>query len=299
VSINHETLQHLSGGKPVADAPCPLCNAGCKTPSNRNRKVLRIWNEREGFATYKCQRCGESGYAHADRRPASRSSIYDEAVDVIAAFQQKPVAAPTKQEPDKDRLKMLRSLWRRSVPARGTIAETYLRTRHCWVDSETVRFLPARDEYPPALIVPFGIPTEPEPGVLDIATADVHGIQLTKLKSDGSGKADVELKKMTLGQCVGYPIVLAPPSDMMALTIAEGVEDALSNHIISGRGAWASGGADRMPALADKVPNYIESVTILVDDNEAGRRGSEGLARRLHARVVEVLMLPSGGVNVA
>jgi hypothetical protein len=300
MSIDHETLQHLSGGKPVADAPCPLCTVGCKAPSNRTRKVLRIWNEREGFATYKCQRCGESGYAHANNRPASRKSAYDEAADVIAAFQQKPVTAPVKQEPDKDRLKMLRSLWRRSVPARGTIVETYLRTRHCWVDSETVRFLPARGDHSPALIVPFGIPTEPEPGVLDIETADVHGIQLTKLKPDGSGKADVEEpKKMTLGQCVGYPIVLAPPSDMMALTIAEGVEDALSNHIISGRGAWASGGADRMPPLANRVPAYIESVTILVDDNDAGRRGSEGLARRLHARGVEVLMLPSGGVNVA
>lgn len=60
----------------------------------------------------------------------------------------------------------------------------------------------------------------------------------------------------------------------MALTVAEGVEDALSNHIASGRGAWAAGGADRMPHLAAKVPGYIESVTILVDDNDAGRRGS-------------------------
>jgi hypothetical protein len=297
--IDSETLSHLSGGKPVADVPCPLCSSGCKTPSNRLRKVLRVYNKDDGFSTFKCQRCGASGYAHANRRPASRGSIYDEAVDVIAAFQQKPTIAPVKQETDQDRLKMIRSLWRRSVPARGTVVETYLRTRHCWVDSETVRCLPARGEYPPALVVPFGVPTEVEPGVLDIATADVHGIQLTKLKPDGSGKVDTEPKKITIGQCVGWPSVLAPPSDMMALTIAEGVEDALSNHIISGRGAWASGGADRMPPLADKVPSWIESATILVDGNDAGRRGSEGLARRLHARGVEVLMLPSGGVSVA
>jgi hypothetical protein len=91
--------------------------------------------------------------------------------------------------------------------------------------------------------------------------------------------------------------VLAPPSDMMALTIAEGVEDALSNHIASGRGAWAAGGANRMPALSSAVPSYIESVTILVDANDAGRRGSNELARRLHARGVEILMLSSGGVD--
>jgi hypothetical protein len=125
------------------------------------------------------------------------------------------------------------------------------------VDTESVRFLPPRDGYDPALIVPFGLPSEPEPGTLDITTANIHGAQLTKLKPDGSGKADVEPKKITLGQCVGWPIVLAPPSDMMALTIAEGVEDALTAHVATGRGAWASGGAGRLPALADKVPSYM------------------------------------------
>jgi hypothetical protein len=59
--------------------------------------------------------------------------------------------------------------------------------------------------------------------------------------------------------------------------------------------AWAAGGANRMPALASAVPDYIESVTILVDNNDAGRHGSHELARRLHARGVEVLLLPSGG----
>ena len=141
------------------------------------------------------------------------------------------------------------------------------------------------------MIVPFGMPTEVEPGVLDITSANIHGIQLTKLAADGSGKAAVEPSKITIGQCVGWPIVLVPPSDMMALTIAEGVEDALSSHIVSGRGAWAGGGAGRMPALADKVPDDIESVTILVDNNDAGRRCSEELAQRLHARGIEVLML--------
>ena len=163
--------------------------------------------------------------------------------------------------------------------------------------SETIQFLPARGGHLPAMLVPFGIPTEPAPGMLDISSADIRGVQLTKLKPDGSGKAAVEPNKITLGRCAGYPIVLVPPSDIMALTIAEGVEDALSSHIVSGRGAWAAGGAGRMPDLADKVPSYIESVTILVDDNDAGRRGSQELARRLHARGVEVLLLPSGGVD--
>jgi hypothetical protein len=297
MSIDFETLQALASGKAVADVACPLCSANCRTNAGRNKKVLRIWQKAEDFITFTCVRCGESGYAHDGNRPVRNR---DDVADIVAAFQPKTVVPFRQPQPDKDKLAVLRSLWRRSVPARGTIVQTYLQKRGCWVDSETIRFLPARDGYDPALIVPFGIPDEPEPGVLDITTANIYGVQLTKLKPDGSGKADVEPKKITLGQCVGYPIVLAPPNDPMALTVAEGVEDALSNHLVSRRGAWAAGGANRMPALADAVPSFIESATILVDDNEAGRRGSRELARRLHARGVEVLLLPSGGgVDVA
>jgi hypothetical protein len=45
-----------------------------------------------------------------------------------------------------------------------------------------------------------------------------------------------------------------------------------------------------MPGLAALVPSYIESVTILVDDNAAGRAGSAALADALDRRGIEVLM---------
>lgn len=270
-------------------------HAPCAAPIARRRrtalcKVLRIWNKSEGFATFKCQRCLEEGYAHANNRSASHKSVDDEVADVIAAFKT-PTIAPTKQEPDKDRLKMVRSLWRRSVPAPGTIVQTYLEKRSCWLDTEPVRFLPARDGYDPALIVPFGLPDEVEPGVLDIAASNVHGVQLIKLKPDGSGKVDAEPKKITLGQCVGWPIVLAPPNDLLALVIAEGVEDALTAHVATGRGAWASGGAGRLPALADKVPDFIEHVTIMTDDDKVGRKGANELGSLLQRRGIEVELL--------
>ena len=174
------------------------------------------------------------------------------------------------------------------MPARGTIVETYLRSRSCWLDTETVRFLPARGDHPPAMIVPFGIPTEPEPGILDITSANIHGVQLTKLKPDGSGKAALEPNKITLGRCIGYPSVLTPPNDLLSLVIVEGVESALSAAVATGRGTWASGGAGRMGALADRVPSYIETVTIVCEDDDAGRRGSNELARQLYAHGIEV-----------
>ena len=68
---------------------------------------------------------------------------------------------------------------------------------------------------------------------------------------------------------------------MGGLAIAEGIEDALSLHLATGLGAWAAGSANRLPMLADKVPTYVEAVTIAVDDDVAGRRGAYALAQRL------------------
>ena len=138
------------------------------------------------------------------------------------------------------------------------------------------------------MIVPFGIPTEPEPGLLDITSANIHGVQLTKLKPDGSGKAALEPNKITLGRCIGYPIVLTPPNDLLSLIIVEGVESGLSAALVTGRGVWVGGGASRLYALADRVPDNIETITIIQEDDNAGRRGANELARRLYARGFEV-----------
>jgi len=178
-------------------------------------------------------------------------------------------------------------LWRTAVAARGTIVETYLRSQGIEVlPPATIRLLASRKpKYPhPAMVVAFGMPTEPEPGVLQIADDAVRGVQLTLLKADGTGKADATPNKLTLGSCSGVPMVLAPPNDLLGLAIAEGVEDALSVWQVSGLGAWASGGASRLPALAAAVPDYIDCVRVMVDADHAGRTHAPELARRLLAR---------------
>ena len=246
---------------------------------------MRIYNSEPGFSTYVCARCGEKGYAHdgSSRNGSKQDSI----LDIIDAFKAPTNVVPFK-EPDTGNTDLARALWRRSLPARGTIVETYLRNRCCWLDTETVHFLPARGDHPPAMIVPFGIPTEPEPGLLDITSANIHGVQLTKLKPDDSGKAALEPNKITLGRCIGYPIVLTPPNDLLSLIIVEGVESGLSAALVTGRGVWVGGGASRLYALADRVPDNIETITIIQEDDNAGRRGANELARRLYARGFEV-----------
>ena len=78
------------------------------------------------------------------------------------------------------------------------------------------------------MIAAFGIPEEPEPGVLAIAENEIRGVHLTRLKPDGSGKAGTERDKIMLGSSSGWPIVLAPANDLLALSITEGIEDGLT-----------------------------------------------------------------------
>jgi hypothetical protein len=138
------------------------------------------------------------------------------------------------------------------------------------------------------MIAAFGLPSEPEPGLLRIDPEQVVGVHITRLAADGNGKAGTAHDKIMIGCCIGAPIVVAPLKDGLGLAISEGIEDALSAHESTGLGAWAAGSAARLAALADTVPNYVEAVTILVDDDAAGWRHSAELAERLDAGGIEV-----------
>jgi hypothetical protein len=190
-----------------------------------------------------------------------------------------------------ERLAVARSLWVRSHEGKGSLAETYLASRgiHPALWPDTIRFLPANPpkHLHPTLIAAYGIPNEVAPGILAIRPAEVVGVQLTYLRSDGRGKASIEVQKRSIGRGHAAPIALAAPNDNLGLLIAEGIEDALSLHIGTGLGAWAAGGAGRMPALADLVPECVDNVTIVADDNDAGRKGARGLYERLKERGIK------------
>jgi hypothetical protein len=182
-------------------------------------------------------------------------------------------------------------LWSQRRPIAGTIAETYLRSRHIMCPPPlTLAFLPSRKpEHHPAMIAAFALCDEPEPGVVG-KPQDVNAVHLTLLKPDGSGKAAVDKPKLIVGRPLGRPIVLTPPNDLLALAITEGIEDALTAHAALGMGTWAAGSAGMMPSLADKVPDYIEAVTVFAHADKAGQEGARELAKRLHRRGIEVFI---------
>jgi hypothetical protein len=188
-----------------------------------------------------------------------------------------------------------RALWCESKPIEGSPAETYLRECRGYAGElqPTLAYLPPLHGYPTATIAAFGMPREVAEGVLAIDPADVVGVHLTLLKIDGLGKAATGNDKLTLGKGHDAPIILAPPTDMMSLVIAEGIEDALSAHQALGCGAWAAGSVSRLPAMADHVPEFIESVVILVDVDRdgTGEKYSAQLAERLSNRGIETRLL--------
>jgi hypothetical protein len=241
-----------------------------------------VWRLERGFATYHCVRCGEGGYVRDDNsKPQIDRAEFERRLAAARAE-----AAERERSSAAERLSKALWLWKSRKPIAGSIAETYLRQARGYRGTipATLGFLPARGEHGPAMIAAFGMAYEPEPGLLEIADAQVRGIHITRLAFDGLGKAGTERNKIMLGSSIGFPIVLAPANDLLGLAITEGIEDALSLHQATGLGTWAAGSASRLPALADTVPQYVKTVSITVDDDDSGRRNAQELGERLLAR---------------
>lgn len=223
----------------ITDIPCPICGPGCRSPSNRTRKVFRVWDDGV-LITYRCARCDISGWAK-DTHAAQ------------TAPQPRPAAPP-----DHDRAELAGLLWSRARPLAGSLAETYLRARMCFVPSPNLRCLPARGIHAPAMIASFGI-------------GNVTGVHLTKLDSSGKSKAGTDRDKIMIGKSIGQPIVIQDNPERGELILAEGIEDAATLALITGWTAWAAGSAGRIPAVVSTALNF-DRVLIAVDGDAAGSR---------------------------
>jgi Toprim domain len=289
--IDLDQITRLTGGRlGTFDVSCPLCGPERPTVSKRQRKVLRVWSLAPGFTTFYCVRCDEKGYL----RDGSVSAPDTDAMARIRAE-----IAVRQRTASAEQLRKARWLWSRRQEIAGTPGETYLREARGYRGPlpATLGYLPPRGEHLPAMIAAFGLAAEPEPGLLQIDDGAVRGVHITRLRADGFGKADIGPEKIMVGHSAGFPIVLAPANDLLGLAITEGIEDGLSAHAATGLGAWVAGSASRMPALANTIPYYIECVTVIVDDDDSGRRNAAELAARVEPRGVEVrLVTPARGV---
>jgi hypothetical protein len=58
-----------------------------------------------------------------------------------------------------------------------------------------------------------------------------------------------------------------------------------------GLGAWAAGSANRLPALAKRIPSYVEIVSIAADDDDVGLEYANRLGQIiLRSRECQILV---------
>jgi hypothetical protein len=286
-ALGGRRTQRLADGSYLV--PCPLPSHG-KGRGDRNPS-LRIGDGETRLLVH-CY----AGCDHGDvLAELHRRDLLDDERPASKAAKRPQQAAERRygREYEADQRRKASWLWLNRRPIASTIAEAYLRSRKiiCPLPA-TLGFLPARKpEHHPALIAAFGIPDEPEPGVLGkLPHTSVGSIHLTLLRPDGSGKAEVEKPKLIVGSPLGQPIVLAPPNDLLGLAITEGIEDALSAHMMTGLGAWAAGAAGFMPKLVEMVPSFIEAVTIYAHADKAGQDGAHKLAQELSRNGINVVI---------
>jgi Toprim domain len=160
----------------------------------------------------------------------------------------------------------------RSEPAKESPVETYFRSRGCWIDTPSIRFLRARGEYFHAAISRFGI------------DGKTNGVHLTRLRPDGTGKAGTDEDKVMLGPSVGEPIVVKDNPESLDLFITEGIEDAASIAVATGLTCWAAGSAGRIPTALPLARSF-ETVFVASDADFAGRRALQ-LAREKRPDII-------------
>ena len=166
------------------------------------------------------------------------------------------------------------------INPKGTLVEKYLLHR-CIVCK-----LPISIYYHPCLY--HALTKKNYPAMVSVIIkypAQVIGIHRTYLSHDGT-KADIEPNKMILGGMNGGGVHLNDYSDRSSIDtshiiIAEGIETGLSLYQATGKYVIASLSASNMANVVLPSVEEVNSVTIAVDNDEAGRRAGTNTATKL------------------
>ena len=178
-------------------------------------------------------------------------------------------------------------IWRRCIPAPGTLVETYLRARGITIPiPPSLRYLAAAKHRPTGLILPAMVAGVQSPD------GRVVAIHRTFLSQNGTGKAGVREPKMSLGPVAGGAVRLAKANGR--LVISEGIETGLSILQATATPTWAALSAPNMANVI--LPPDIQDVTLGPDGDEAGETGAQEAAKRFvrEGRQVSIARPPLG-----
>ena len=191
-----------------------------------------------------------------------------------AAERQRHAEAERRRRAEQDAQQRTRDalqVWRRAVPAPGTLVETYLRTRGITIPiPPSIRYLAAAMHKPTNLILPAMVAGVQGPD------GKVNAVHRTFLSRDGTAKASVRDPRMSLGPVAGGAVRLAQANGRLA--ISEGIETGLSILQATGTPTWAALSATNMANVI--LPPDIRDVTLGPDGDEAGATGAQRAAMR-------------------
>lgn len=227
---------------------------------------------------YYCQGCGASG-DHMTFLTKVDGLTFRQAFEALTGDTFPVVSeaerAQRKREAAEEtakRIRMGRRVWTASLPAIGTLAEVYLRSRGITMPlPDTVRFarLDYYDQSTGAVIAP-NVPVAV--CALQDASDKVVGVQRIYLSDDGTGKLAVPKPKMSLGIIVGSAFRARghEMSGASGVIVCEGPEDGLTlAQELDGDPVLVACGTSLMPRL--ELPPSIRQVVLAGDNNAAGR----------------------------
>ena len=166
-------------------------------------------------------------------------------------------------------------MWKRSIPILGSIAERYLRHRHCVLPPADgdLRFLPASEQHQDTMVA----------RITDAYTAAPISLHFTPLNPD---MTHGERKLLGGHRKKGGVIRLWPDEAVThGLAIAEGIETSLcAAHLF--QPIWSSVDAGNLKTIP--LLTGIESLTIFADNDPAGIDAAQACATRWRAARREV-----------
>ncbi len=169
-------------------------------------------------------------------------------------------------------------LWEESQPLVGSIAETYLKRRGCRLPPPDgdLRFLPARGDYPAAMLA----------RITDVFTAEPISLHFTRLNPDATKTAETP-KRLLAGHRKSAGVIRLWPDECVTsgLSIGEGIETCLAAaHACAP--VWCTVDAGNLAAFP--VLAGIDALTVCADHDETGR--SAGIPAQI-GRVAEVTLV--------
>lgn len=189
---------------------------------------------------------------------------------------------------EEHRREAARHIWNEAIGIEGTLVEKYLRARG--LDPAGVHSLryagglkhPSKT-WAPAMIASV----ETEIGLV--------GIQRTFLKEDGSGKAELEPNKLSLGVCRGGTVRLYEAT--ASVVLAEGIETSIACHMMLKLPVWATLGTSGL--LTVELPERIREVMIAADKDPLDpRKPSKLTGEAAAARAADRLRKDGRSVTV-